>query len=193
LMCIDLVGQQGCCKTTILNMLSLGFMKLQDEGADIEMYLIDPRSGVPKAAASFLKPVLHRFKQTVLGELAIEQGQHIELLQKIEQELNQRREQGYKTPYLVILIDEIYDSVDINDYAKECYRLLKKIRRLREAGVFQVLVHRDRAREGAGNLGTGLMNHSVSAFVVNCTKSKAVKVLENGAADKAVDLEKGQA
>ncbi|MCP4366540.1 MAG: hypothetical protein GY797_00275 [Deltaproteobacteria bacterium] len=37
------------------------------------------------------------------------------------------------------------------------------------------------------------MNHSVSAFVVNCTKSKAVKVLENGAADKAVDLEKGQA
>ncbi len=193
LICIDLIGKQGFCKTTIFNLLTMGFLKLQEEGHELEMYLIDPHAGLPESAATFLKPVLSRFKKTILGENAIERGDHITLLREIGEELNRRQSQGYVSPYLVLLVDEMHDIFDVDEHAKEFFRILKKIRRLRKAGVFQVLVHHDSTREGAANLGTGLMNLSVSAFVVNCTKSKAAKVLENGDAEKAVDLERGKA
>jgi len=193
LTCVDILGKQNFAKTTFFKALAMGFFKLQDEGQDIELYLIDPHAGLPDSATLFLKPVLNRFTEAVLGEQALEDGQHIELLQKIEQELNQRQEQGYNTPYLVLMIDEIHDIFDVESHAKEFYRLLKKLRRLRKAGLFQVLVHHDSTKEGQGNKGTGLMNLNVSAFVVNSTKSKAQKILENGDADKALNLERGKA
>jgi DNA-binding transcriptional regulator YiaG len=130
---------------------------------------------------------------TVLGEQAIEQGEHVKLLQTLETELTRRQEESYNTPFIVVIMDEIHDIFDVEPYNKDTYRLLKKLRRLRKGGIMEVLTWHDSTKEGAGQLGTGLMSLNVSAFVVNSTKSKAAKVLESGDAEKAVNLEKGQA
>jgi len=129
----DIVGKPNHCKTTILEMLTLGFLKLQDEGKLVDLYLIDPHAGFKGSLALFLQPVLHRFTKTVLGEQAIEEGQHLNLLQQFEQEAGKRQTHGYNEPLQVLIIDEIHDLLD-QDGGKEAYMSLKKLRRLRKAG-----------------------------------------------------------
>jgi DNA-binding transcriptional regulator YiaG len=188
----DIIGKPNNCKTTLLKMIVGGFLKLQDEGQAIDLHLIDPHAGLPESLATFLKPILNRFKATILGEQAIEEGDHLALLETLESEAVNRQEQGYNTPLQVLIIDEIHDILD-QEGGKDTYALLKKLRRLRKAGFFQAIVWHDSTKEGQAGLGTGLMGLNVSAFVVNSTKSKAAKVLESEDADKAVNLPKGQA
>jgi plasmid maintenance system antidote protein VapI len=165
---------------------------LQDAGKPIEMALVDPHAGLPDSLALFLKPVLNRFKWTILGEDAIERGDLLAVLQEFEQEAGKRQESGGNTPLRVLIVDELHDILDQAN-GKDTYTLLKKLRRLRKAGFFQAIVWHDSTKEGQAGFGTGLMNLNVSAFVVSSTRSKAAKLLEEGDADKAVNLPKGQA
>jgi hypothetical protein len=188
----DLVGKPNHCKTTLLKMLCAGFFRLQDAGKPVEMALVDPHAGLPDSLALFLKPVLNRFEWTVLGEEAIERGDLLAVLQDFEQEAGKRQATGENTPLRVLVIDELHDILD-QENGKATYTLLKKLRRLRKAGFFQAIVWHDSTKEGQAGFGTGLMGLNISAFVVSSTRSKAAKLLEEGDAEKAVNLPKGQA
>jgi DNA-binding transcriptional regulator YiaG len=192
LTCIDIIGKQNFCKTGILKMLTLGLFRLQDQGIPVDLYAFDCHAGWPDSFELFLRPALGRFKRCVLGAAAFERGEHVQALTEVVAELDARQQTGKDTPLIVLLIDEIQDVFDYEEYAKATYKALKKIRRARKGGVLEICIWHDSTKEGTG-VGTGLMSLNVSAFVVNCGRTKAERVLESGDAMQAVNLERGLA
>jgi plasmid maintenance system antidote protein VapI len=190
--CFDMLGKQNFCKSTAAELLTLGFFRLQDAGYPVKMFLVDTHFGLPDSLATYLQPCFDRFEQRILSDKDIEAGAFVTLLESLETEVETRKATGVCEPLLVLICDEMADIFDEPENSDATYRLLKKLRRLRKAGVFQVLVHHDSTREGQGGKGTGLMNLAVSSFVVNATPTKAQRILDKNAS-MAVNLPKGQA
>lgn len=175
---VDVIGRQNHGKTNILKMLIAGGFRLQKEGANVRLYLIDPHGASNILAArndsvkNFFAAQIDRFDAVIDGA-GCDAGAHVKLIDGVIDTLSARRDTGETTPTLCIYIDELGDLLDDETHGKTLYKQLRKLRKWRKFGCFTVCVWHDATKEGANGVGTALQALNVTAFAVNSTESKA--------------------